>query len=253
VPETPDGDAQESRARTAAEGLPVNTSVEGVHAEPRKSGHRLLDLSIAISAIVISLVSLTVGIHHGRVQQELVAANSWPFLTWRPSTDLGGGHPTFSMAILNSGVGPAVLEKLVVRYKGEPVRGWLELLQACCGVSRSITPNELQNIGFESGGAPKSIIRANESVLLLRLGRLPERPEIWERLSAARLELTFEACYCSILGDCWDSDLQSLHPSPVEQCTATPDDYVEVGAGLDDAKLHPVMQGIQEGHDDQSP
>jgi hypothetical protein len=228
------------------EGVPVSTGAEGVLPEPRRTGHRLLDLSVAISAIVISLVSLTVAIHHGRVQQKLVAANSWPFLTWQTSYDFGGGHHTFSLMIANSGVGPAILKKLVVRYDGKPVRGWLELLQECCGVSREITVDELQSVGFESGGQPKSIIRASESAVLLRLARLPERPQILERLGAARLKLSFEACYCSIVGECWESDLRTFDPSPAQQCVASPEDYIEIGAGFDDTEVLPVLKATQE-------
>jgi hypothetical protein len=213
---------------------PVVATAEGVHAEPRRTGHRLLDLSIAASAILISLTSLAIAIHHGRVQQDLVAANSWPFLTWTTSNDFGDGRQTFALMLLNSGVGPAKLEKLVVRYDGKPVRGWVELLQACCGVPQDFKPSSFKDVGFVSGGSPKGIIRANQQVKLLRLARLPDRPEVWERFGASRLKLTFDACYCSILGECWESDLKSLDPRPVEQCEASPDDYLEVGAGFDD-------------------
>ncbi len=221
---------------------PVSTSAEGVHPEPRKTGHRLLDLSIATSAILISLISLAIAIHHGRVQQRLVAANSWPFLAWRTSNDFGDGHQTFSMAILNSGVGPAVLKKLVVRYDGKPVRGWVELLQACCGVSQDFTLDQLQSVGFESGARPKSIILAGDSAVLLRLARLPDRPQVWERFTAARLKVSLEACYCSILDECWESDLQTLDPQPAEYCEAGSEDYVEVGAGFDDQANVPVIE-----------
>jgi hypothetical protein len=68
--------------RPPAEPPPVNTGAEGVHAEPKRTGHRLLDLSIAVSAILISLTSLAIAIHHGRVQQKLVATNSWPFAAY---------------------------------------------------------------------------------------------------------------------------------------------------------------------------
>jgi hypothetical protein len=229
--------------RPPAEPPPVNTDAEGVHAEPKRTGHRLLDLSIAVSAILISLTSLAIAIHHGRVQQKLVAANSWPFLTSLTSNDFGDGRQTFSLMILNSGVGPAKLEKLVVRYDGKPVRGWVELLQACCGISRDFKLSEFQDIGFVSGGRAKGIIRANQHVLLLRLARLSERPQIWERFGASRLKLSFEACYCSILGECWESDLQTLNPKSVRQCEASADDYIEVGAGFDDSPVLPVIEG----------
>ncbi len=242
MPEQPPITESERAPVSASAEVPIHASAEGVHIEPRKTGHRLLDLSIAASAILISLVSLTIAIHHGRVQQKLVAANSWPFLTWRTSNDFSAGHQTFSLMILNSGVGPAALKQLVVRYDGKPVRGWLELLQACCGVERDFSLDKLRDIGFESGGMPKGIIRPNEDVILLRLARLPDRPQIWEHLGAARLKLTFEACYCSIIGECWQSDLRRLDPQPTEQCEAGPDDYIEVGAGFDDTPALPVLQ-----------
>ncbi len=229
--------------RAPAEPLPVNTGVEGVHAEPKRTGHRLLDLSIAVSAILISLTSLAIAIHHGRVQQKLVAANSWPFLTWTTSYDHDGGRQTFSLMLVNSGVGPAKLEKLVVRYDGKPVRGWVELLQACCGVSRDFEPGEAGSIGFVGGGQPKGVIRANQTVQLLRMERLAERPQVWERFVAARRELGFEACYCSIVGECWDSDLKSLDPRSVGQCDASADDYLEFGAGFDDTPVLPFIEG----------
>lgn len=222
---------------------PVSVEAEGVRAEPRKTGHRLVDFSIAISAIVISLISLSVAIHHGRVQQRLVAANSWPFLTWKSSNDFGCDLQTFSFSILNSGVGPAVLKRLVVRYDGKPVRGWVELLQECCGVKRDFTVNDIASIGFAGGDHPKGVVRARESVLLISLARLPENPRIWEQLGAARLKLSFDACYCSIIGECWRSDLQTLEPESIAQCEAGPDDYIELGAGLDGATTLPVMPG----------
>jgi hypothetical protein len=224
------------------ESAPVKAGIEGVHAEPKRTGHRLLDLSIAASAILISLVSLAIAIHHGRVQQKLVAANSWPFLTWLTSNDFGEGRQTFTLMLLNSGVGPAKLERLVVRYDGKPVRGWVELLQACCGLTKEFTLNDLQEIGFVNGGRAKGVIRANQSVELLRLARLADRPQIWERFGAARLELTFDACYCSIIGECWESDLETLDPRSVGKCEAGPDDYLEVGAGLDDTPILPVIE-----------
>jgi hypothetical protein len=222
--------------------VPVNTSPEGVHAEPRKTGHRLADLSIALSAIVISLISLSVAIHHGRVQQKLVAANSWPFLRFDSSNEFGEGQQTFSLSIVNSGAGPALLKSLVVRYQGKPVTGWLELLQECCGVSRDFDLNELRSIGFESSSQPKGVIRANDDVLLVKIRRLPDDPSIWEQLGAARLQLEFDACYCSIIGECWRSDLRTLDPEPTEQCAATPNDYIEMGATFDDASALPVIK-----------
>jgi hypothetical protein len=220
---------------------PVNVHAEGVHPEPRKTGHRLVDFSIALSAIVISLISLAVGIHHGRVQERLVAANSWPFLFWSPSIDQDARGQRFSIFIANSGVGPALLKGLVVRYKGKPVRGWIELLQECCGLEREATPDP-PALGFFTGGQPKGVISSGERRTLISLTRLPQNPQLWERLMAARLDLTFEACYCSIIDECWTSDLRTLEQQHIAECQPGPDDYREFGAGVDEMGVLPMLK-----------
>ena len=60
--------------------LPVQVTTDEVHAHAKHTGHRFLDLTLALSAIFISVVSLIVAIEHGRTERELVAANSWPFV-----------------------------------------------------------------------------------------------------------------------------------------------------------------------------
>ena len=220
---------------------PVSISTEGVHPEPRKTGHRLVDFSIALSAIVISLISLAVGIHHGRVQERLVAATSWPFLSFVSSNEQDARGQRFTISIGNSGVGPALLKSLFVRYKGKPVRGWFELLEQCCGLERTATL-DLPALGFFSGGTPKGVIPPGQSVILLSLWRLPQSPQLWERFGGTRMDLTFEACYCSILGECWKSDLRTMEQTAVEECKAGPDEYVEVGAGFDEMKTLPLLK-----------
>lgn len=220
---------------------PVNVHTEGVHPEPRKTGHRLVDFSIALSAIVISLISLAVAIHHGRVQERLVAANSWPFLIWNTGVEQDARGQRFSIFIANSGVGPAILKGLVVRYQGKPVRGWIELLQECCGVDRQTMPDP-PALGFFTGGELRGVISSGETRTLISLTRLPQNPQLWERLMAARLELTFEACYCSIVGECWKSDLRTLEQARAAGCNAGPDDYREFGAGIDEMSVLPTLR-----------
>lgn len=121
------------------------------------------------------------------------------------------------------------------------MRGWVELLQECCGVDRQATPDP-PALGFFTGGQPKGVITPGERRTLISLTRLPQSPQLWERLMAARLELTFEACYCSIVGECWKSDLRTLEQEPTAECKSGPDDYREFGAGLDDQGVLPALR-----------
>jgi hypothetical protein len=77
------------------------------------------------------------------------------------------------------------------------------------------------------------VVRAREKVTMLKLERNSSNVELWQRFSVARGALTFQACYCSIVGDCWTSDLRTLDPKPVKSCHKDPADYLELGAGLD--------------------
>jgi hypothetical protein len=222
---------------------PVNTGADEVHAEPRKTGHHFLDLTIAFSAILISLISLGVAIHHGHVQQRLVAANSWPFLRFDfDNSRVPGGGQSVTYSIINSGVGPAVLKSFIVEYQGKRMRGFVELLQACCGMARDMDLNKLIDSGFLGESRPIGVIRARDQVVLFKFLRKPENIALLDGIAAMRERVKFHACYCSIVGECWVSDLRSLDPQPVEACKASPDDYVEFGAGLDEYERLPEIR-----------
>jgi hypothetical protein len=230
----PTGDAHASHT-------PLSTDADGVRPEPRRTGHRLLDLALAGSAILISLVSLGVAVHLGHVQSRLVAANSWPFLHFSSSAGTANGTQYVSVGISNDGAGPAILKSVVVRYRGQPVRGFVELLQACCGLKQGVTKADFRDIGMDEEASLIGVVRARESVTMLRLLRNSTNADLWQRYSAARGALTFQTCYCSIVGDCWTSDLHTLDPKPVSRCHSDPNDYMELGAGLDGDWKLPVV------------
>jgi hypothetical protein len=63
------------------------------------------------------------------------------------------------------------------------------------------------------------LYRPGDGIDLVVLGRTTENAAIWDRLAQARLQMTFEACYCSVLGECWISDLNPTNdPKHVDQC-----------------------------------
>ena len=200
-------------------------------------------MAIAGSAILISLISLGVAIHLGHVQARLVAANSWPFLQFASSSGAEKDEQFVSVAISNDGAGPAILKSLVVRYQGTPVRGYVELLQACCGLRQGVSKADVgDDIGLRQESSLIGVVRAREQVTMLALRRNASNTDLWQRFSAARGALTFQACYCSIVGDCWTSDLRTLDPKPVPSCHSDPNDYMELGAGLDGDWKLPVLE-----------
>src|SRR4030095_5166685 len=95
------------------------------HQHAHRTGHRLLDLALPVSALLISVVSLVIGIHHGRTMQEmaagnarLVQANSWPLLQYATGNGNDKGEPEITLKVENAGVGPAKLISLEI-FQGE--------------------------------------------------------------------------------------------------------------------------------------
>jgi hypothetical protein len=53
---------------------------------------------------------------------------------------------------------------------------------------------------------------------MIQMARVPKSEQVWQRLDTNRFKIKYHACYCSILGTCWDSDLTGIDPKEVKQC-----------------------------------
>jgi hypothetical protein len=206
---------------------PVHVSPDEVHPHAHATGRPKLDLAIAFSAIFISAVSLFVAIEHGKTERDLVAANSWPFLrsiisnTYGPQGDVVIG-------VSNGGVGPAKLKSLEVFLDGVPVRSNLDLLRRCCGLRDETIGSQLPK-GLMSSDADETVLRPGEDNPILQVHRLKAAPEVPNRFAAALLRISFRACYCSILDECWKSDLRSTRTIPAASCPAPEHPYAPNG------------------------
>src|SRR5690242_3553010 len=110
----------------------MNLDVDA-HAETHahKTGHRWVDMVIAFSALFISVVSLGIAILHGRTMEDMVAANSWPFLAYGAGTNTIDDVLTIHMHVVNTGVGPAKIESAELVWKGVAYRRDQDFLKAC--------------------------------------------------------------------------------------------------------------------------
>lgn len=186
-----------------------------------KTGHQWLDMVVAFSALFISLVSLGVAILHGRTMENmaaanarLVAANSWPFLSYSVGINTVDGDPTIHMRIYNTGVGPAKIESAELIWKGVPYRTDQDFLKACCGHDPAVSD-------FDSDLLMDEVLRANGVIPFLQL-KQSANPEVFARLKSVMLSRNLQliVCYCSIFDECWKDDMTtlSLTPPRVKSC-----------------------------------
>jgi hypothetical protein len=186
-----------------------------------KTGHKWVDMVVAFSALFISVVSLGIAILHGRTMEKmaeanarLVAANSWPFLSYGAGIVTTNGVTRIKMDVANTGVGPAKIESAELVWKGVAYRRDEDFLKACCGYDpASARP--------DSDLLPNEVLRAGEHIRFLEFAQ-PSSPPVFDALKQAILsrDLQLNVCYCSIFDECWKSDLAtlSLKPAPVQVC-----------------------------------
>lgn len=191
---------------------PLDVGTDDIHATPRRSGHHLLD--IALTAIFISGVSLFVAIEHGHAQQQLVAANSWPFLsmTYNVPDDSGLAY----LSLTNEGVGPAKIEYLQFLYEGSPVTSFSDLMHRCCDTGKKGHTSFVLKMHLVAG----AVMRPGDDARVMEISSPIEDAELKQKLQSALYHLKYSACYCSIFDECWISNLQDLHPQKVKACPA---------------------------------
>ncbi len=208
---------------------PIESGTDGIQPRVPRVGHRMLDFTIATVAIVISLISLGVGFYNARSEQRMVAASSWPFLVYGTArSGIATDDKKVSMSITNQGVGPARLKSLIVRYNGKSARGFIELLHLCCGLPANTTWDQMIGLGLVQESRAVGVIAPRDSIDLIELARNQANAAVWDKLVTARLHLTFEACYCSVLDECWTSDLgPTSDPVPVDECVKKDNAYIE--------------------------
>jgi hypothetical protein len=186
------------------------------------TGHRWLDLTLALSAIFISLVSLGVAVHHGNAMDRLVAANSWPFLTYGTDNEDAQGHRRIVLKIENAGVGPARVETFEVWWQGQPVSSADELLRRCCvpDAQAPINSSAARAMNLTVGIIAPSVMRAGGEQSFLGLELTEANAAVWHRLDVVRMQIKMRACYCSVFDECWETDLWQTSTRDLKRCPA---------------------------------
>lgn len=171
------------------------------------TGHRWLDILLGVSAMIVSVVSLVVALHHGDTMEKMVEASTWPYVGFSRSGADAEAHPRADLVMTNSGVGPARLETVEVFYKDQPIGSRDALVRAA------------------AGDAPVATIKSTVADQVLPAGGkivfMSAVPDGSPGFSAFRSNLqAFSArvCFCSVLEECWRRDSRKPKPEKVKAC-----------------------------------
>ena len=200
------------------EGPEVHSHHHGGH-----SGHRWFDIAVSACAMVVSLASLYLAIHHGHVMQEMAEANarmvtatSWPRVSYSTSNvDAAGATPQIRLTLTNKGIGPARIEGMELSYDGKPMANADALLKTCCS-----SKGEAQQRWISSANG--EILRPGEEKNFLKLNHTADAQQ-WAVLNDLPAKVAVKVCYCSVFDECWVT--QSSSPSKAERVKACPADW----------------------------
>jgi len=205
--------------------MPAPEHNHGAHAHG--TGHKWLDVIVAVSAIFISVVSLIVSIEHGRTMekmveqnQKMVEASTLPVLTEDTPVEhnpAGIHKGNIRLIVKNSGIGPAMIDRFEFSYKGKnydaSVPGLTSLLNACCAQA---LPKKETILPAHTSTVTGTVLPARESVTMLTIEAQSE--QLMQALENAQADIKMTACYCSVLDQCWETTFQNERPKPVAQC-----------------------------------
>lgn len=189
-------------------------------APAKQSGHRWLDLLVSFAALITSAVSIFMAVQNSNSMQDLVHANSWPFLQIVSSnTAEDNVTRTLVFDLKNAGTGPARIYYVEFLVNGRPVseRNLLvNIATACCNAEftpLTRVPNPWDQIGdvITSPLGP-SVLAANDRFDALRWQRKDSNAALWNAMDRARQRggLTVRTCYCSVFNECWIAQSNTL-------------------------------------------
>jgi len=196
---------------------PAQVTPTGIDPRARMGGYTAADVLIAGTAILISCISLYIATKQSRIMEKTLAASSWPLLQARTGNTDDSGQPVITIRVQNVGVGPAIVKSFTAEYYGKRTANGNDLIRTCCG-QVPVTPGKFEKGDVLTNFIPRSVIRAGDDELVLQIAKAPKNQAIWDKLDKERFRLKYQACYCSILGTCWQSDLTGIDPKEVGQC-----------------------------------
>lgn len=97
------------------------------------------------------------------------------------------------------------METFELSWRDKPCSSSAALMGDCCGYVPGACPADLADVADRALGASTvagTVLRAGDSVPILRLGLKPQDTAAWTTFRSERLKLGCRICYCSVFNEC---------------------------------------------------
>ncbi len=137
---------------------------------------------IALAALVVSLSAVTVGIYEAWLQRAHDRAEVWPHVEISTFTNPQGAV----VYLENTGLGPAIVNSLVVAVDGKTRKDWSDVMQAMFG---GPPPR------FSRTTVDDHALRAGDKVQLIALAGKDLPPDFWDWIKRIRVQVCYESAF----------------------------------------------------------
>jgi len=173
------------------------------------------EMLIGLSALVVSLVAVGVGVYSAVTDRTYAKASVWPRLII--STNVSTSDNSFSeigVKISNKGTGPAIIKSLRVWSKDTEIKQWNDIVE----------PHKtlLKSYSLTKADISKGVISADQTFVLFSLRS--QSLKIIEQYKEKIFPTKLEVCYCSIYDECWKV-VSDNKPTPVQMCEVTASNF----------------------------
>jgi apolipoprotein N-acyltransferase len=145
------------------------------------------EMLVGLSAVLVSVVALAVGIYSAHIDRISARASVWPSLMLAQSYSAD----RFQFLVLNQGTGPAVIKYARVQQNGSFQKDWRSVLQRLGNNSANFAQAHI-------GGG---VVRPAQTIVAFET---TDR-DLQQRLLKGS-KISFEICYCSVFDQCWIAD-----------------------------------------------
>lgn len=199
-----------------------------------KVHYRTIELLVAGCVVVISLASLFVALFQGMVMQRTMEASVMPLIqvghgNFDPETDEWIMH----IEVANTGLGPAQVHYLAMRWNGQLITDTSRLMADCCAPEDLPESQRLEYMYelFRTGemalifdDVQMRFLAPQQTVRFISFDRpdaaaQPRGHAVWQALDAQRRHIDYEVCYCSVFDACWVATFPNQSRERVRQCT----------------------------------
>ncbi len=152
------------------------------------------EMIIALSALIVSLITAFIGIYSAYIDRAYSRASVWPRLEIFRSAN----QDKFEYGVINNGTGPAIIKYAKISYNGKSIQYWKDIPAASNYIQSHLGSRILSS-------------QATITPLLIKDKTLAKN-----YLKADKV-VQIELCYCSIYDECWLIDRYN-QAKPIDFC-----------------------------------